>query len=72
MTDDEMKDGFVIDVAISCHPSSAKPCIELRLMSFGRPPSISTGFQVTPPDRGSFPLDHYGLYPYRAENSRLR
>ncbi|TFK57579.1 hypothetical protein OE88DRAFT_1651384, partial [Heliocybe sulcata] len=30
-------------------------------MSFGRPPSISTGFQVTPPDRGSFPLDHYGL-----------
>ncbi|KDQ54813.1 hypothetical protein JAAARDRAFT_181453, partial [Jaapia argillacea MUCL 33604] len=29
-------------------------------MSFGRPPSISTGFQVTPPDRGSFPLDHYG------------
>ncbi|KAH9065936.1 hypothetical protein EDB87DRAFT_908275 [Lactarius vividus] len=29
-------------------------------MSFGRPPSISTGFQVTPPNRGSFPLDHYG------------
>ncbi|KAF8482135.1 hypothetical protein DFH94DRAFT_628182 [Russula ochroleuca] len=29
-------------------------------MSFGRPPSISTGFQATPPDRGSFPLDHYG------------
>ncbi|KAA1468502.1 hypothetical protein DENSPDRAFT_857339 [Dentipellis sp. KUC8613] len=28
-------------------------------MSFGRPPSISTGFQVAPPDRGSFPLDHY-------------
>ncbi|CAL1696217.1 unnamed protein product [Somion occarium] len=29
-------------------------------MSFGRPPSISSGFQVNPPDRGSFPLDHYG------------
>lgn len=31
-------------------------------MSFGRPPSISTGFKVTPPNRGSFPLDHYGSY----------
>ncbi|KAI0004119.1 hypothetical protein BJV74DRAFT_763497 [Russula compacta] len=29
-------------------------------MSFGRPPSISVGFQATPPNRGSFPLDHYG------------
>ncbi|ESK98230.1 cytochrome c oxidase assembly protein cox19 [Moniliophthora roreri MCA 2997] len=29
-------------------------------MSFGRPPSINVGFKVTPPDRGSFPLDHYG------------
>ncbi|KAI0336199.1 hypothetical protein GY45DRAFT_1238886 [Cubamyces sp. BRFM 1775] len=29
-------------------------------MSFGRPPSISVGFSATPPDRGSFPLDHYG------------
>ncbi|KAH9836516.1 uncharacterized protein C8Q71DRAFT_835013 [Rhodofomes roseus] len=29
-------------------------------MSFGRPPSISGSFQATPPDRGSFPLDHYG------------
>ncbi|KAF9650751.1 hypothetical protein BDM02DRAFT_3111801 [Thelephora ganbajun] len=30
-------------------------------MSFGRPPSLSsTGFTATPPDRGSFPLDHYG------------
>ncbi|KAI0374532.1 hypothetical protein BV20DRAFT_987897 [Pilatotrama ljubarskyi] len=29
-------------------------------MSFGRPPSISGGFSVTSPDRGSFPLDHYG------------
>ncbi|THV06051.1 hypothetical protein K435DRAFT_712052 [Dendrothele bispora CBS 962.96] len=28
-------------------------------MSFGRPPSINAGFKVTPPDRGSFPLDHY-------------
>ncbi|KAF8325898.1 uncharacterized protein EI90DRAFT_3072179 [Cantharellus anzutake] len=26
-------------------------------MSFGRPPGI-TGILVTPPDRGSFPLDH--------------
>ncbi|KAI0257341.1 hypothetical protein BJV78DRAFT_1115527 [Lactifluus subvellereus] len=34
-------------------------------MSFGRPPSISTGFQVTPPNRGSFPLDHYGLNSYQ-------
>ncbi|KAF8898438.1 hypothetical protein BD779DRAFT_1431983 [Infundibulicybe gibba] len=29
-------------------------------MSFGRPPSINVGFQVSAPDRGSFPLDHYG------------
>ncbi|KAI9572755.1 hypothetical protein HD554DRAFT_1989183, partial [Boletus coccyginus] len=29
-------------------------------MSFGRPPSINVGFQATPPDRGSFPLDHDG------------
>ncbi|PIL30935.1 hypothetical protein GSI_07104 [Ganoderma sinense ZZ0214-1] len=29
-------------------------------MSFGRPPSLSGGFSVSPPDRGSFPLDHYG------------
>ncbi|KAF8350182.1 hypothetical protein F5887DRAFT_877536 [Amanita rubescens] len=29
-------------------------------MSFGRPPSISVGFKPAPPDRGSFPLDHYG------------
>lgn len=42
-------------------------------MSFGRPPSISTGFQATPPDRGSFPLDHYGLYLYRVKtNIRLK
>jgi cytochrome c oxidase assembly protein subunit 19 len=38
--------------------------LPLALMSFGRPPSISTGFQVTPPDRGSFPLDHYGQSLY--------
>ncbi|KAJ7081974.1 hypothetical protein C8R43DRAFT_338526 [Mycena crocata] len=29
-------------------------------MSFGRPPSVNVGFKPTPPDRGSFPLDHYG------------
>ncbi|PPQ62784.1 hypothetical protein CVT24_000478 [Panaeolus cyanescens] len=29
-------------------------------MSFGRPPSINIGFKPNPPDRGSFPLDHYG------------
>ncbi|KIK98492.1 hypothetical protein PAXRUDRAFT_134056 [Paxillus rubicundulus Ve08.2h10] len=29
-------------------------------MSFGRPPSINVGFKTTPPDRGSFPLDHEG------------
>ncbi|KAG1716334.1 hypothetical protein ID866_818 [Astraeus odoratus] len=29
-------------------------------MSFGRPPSFNVGFKTTPPDRGSFPLDHYG------------
>ncbi|PWN88264.1 hypothetical protein FA10DRAFT_232551 [Acaromyces ingoldii] len=28
-------------------------------MSFGRPPTFST-FSPTPPDRGSFPLDHDG------------
>ncbi|UZJ56899.1 hypothetical protein CBS101457_006219 [Exobasidium rhododendri] len=28
-------------------------------MSFGRPPTFST-FTATPPDRGSFPLDHDG------------
>jgi len=31
-------------------------------MSFGRPPSINVGFTPSPPDRGSFPLDHYGLW----------
>ncbi|KZV70356.1 hypothetical protein PENSPDRAFT_446545 [Peniophora sp. CONT] len=29
-------------------------------MSFGRPPSINAGFTPSPPDRGAFPLDHYG------------
>ncbi|KZP32262.1 hypothetical protein FIBSPDRAFT_1036905 [Athelia psychrophila] len=29
-------------------------------MSFGRPPSMNMGFSPAPPDRGSFPLDHYG------------
>ncbi|KIY67613.1 hypothetical protein CYLTODRAFT_352886 [Cylindrobasidium torrendii FP15055 ss-10] len=29
-------------------------------MSFGRPPSINLGFKPNPPQRGSFPLDHYG------------
>ncbi|CAG8478522.1 10065_t:CDS:2 [Ambispora gerdemannii] len=28
-------------------------------MSFGRPPNITT-FSATPPERGSFPLDHEG------------
>ena len=31
-------------------------------MSFGRPPSINVGFKVSAPDRGSFPLDHYGWW----------
>jgi hypothetical protein len=30
-------------------------------MSFGRPPNIST-FSPTPPEKGSFPLDHEGIY----------
>ena len=30
-------------------------------MSFGRPPSINVGFKPGAPDRGSFPLDHFGL-----------
>ncbi len=35
----------------------------LAPMSFGRPPGI-TSILVTPPDRGSFPLDHDGAsYP---------
>lgn len=29
-------------------------------MSFGRPPNIST-FKPTPPEKGSFPLDHEGI-----------
>ncbi|KAK7061771.1 hypothetical protein R3P38DRAFT_3383912 [Favolaschia claudopus] len=29
-------------------------------MSFGRPPSVNVGFKPSPPDRGAFPLDHYG------------
>ncbi|OBZ79243.1 hypothetical protein A0H81_00385 [Grifola frondosa] len=40
--------------------SSAPLSLEGTVMSFGRPPSVSTGFKVTPPDRGSFPLDHDG------------
>ncbi|KAF8624798.1 hypothetical protein AX15_005687 [Amanita polypyramis BW_CC] len=31
-------------------------------MSFGRPPSINVGFKPNPPDRGAFPLDHYGEF----------
>ncbi|KAH9487070.1 Cytochrome c oxidase assembly protein COX19 [Psilocybe cubensis] len=34
-------------------------------MSFGRPPSINVGFKVTAPDRGSFPLDHYGAWKFQ-------
>jgi hypothetical protein len=30
-----------------------------RIMSFGRPPTFAP-FSATPPDRGSFPLDHEG------------
>lgn len=30
-------------------------------MSFGRPPSMNVGLKPGPPDRGSFPLDHFGL-----------
>ncbi|KAK0208436.1 hypothetical protein DFS33DRAFT_1303340 [Desarmillaria ectypa] len=29
-------------------------------MSFGRPPSLDLGSKPIPPQRGSFPLDHYG------------
>jgi hypothetical protein len=29
-------------------------------MSFGRPPTIGDTFKLTPPQRGSFPLDHDG------------
>ena len=35
-----------------------------RIMSFGRPPSINLGFKPTPPERGSFPLDHYGQFEH--------
>jgi len=46
----------------------------LVVMSFGRPPTFSS-FQVLPPERGSFPLDHYGTYTkatclYRKANAR--
>ncbi|KAH0838496.1 hypothetical protein J3R83DRAFT_6812 [Lanmaoa asiatica] len=40
--------------------SSTFPRDHVFEMSFGRPPSINVGFQATPPDRGSFPLDHDG------------
>jgi hypothetical protein len=46
--------------------TAAEYPITLIEMSFGRPPSINSGFQVTPPDRGSFPLDHFGRYPFQA------
>ena len=36
------------------------PILQIQEMSFGRPPSINLGFKPTAPDRGSFPLDHYG------------
>lgn len=31
-------------------------------MSFGRPGALSESFKVTPPQRGSFPLDHDGEF----------
>ena len=44
-------------------PELTRSLGHLSSMSFGRPPSLSsTGFTATPPDRGSFPLDHYGAH----------
>lgn len=40
-------------------------------MSFGRPPSINVGFKVSAPDRGSFPLDHYGSSNQIARSPQL-
>ena len=50
--------------------TAVERCCDFSLMSFGRPPSLSsTGFTATPPDRGSFPLDHYGAHvPSNLEN----
>ncbi|KAG9301564.1 hypothetical protein G9A89_003199 [Geosiphon pyriformis] len=36
-----------------------KPEEVTKIMAFGRPPNITT-FTTTPPERGSFPLDHQG------------
>ena len=35
-------------------------CLGFPPMSFGRPPSTNVGFKPSAPDRGSFPLDHFG------------
>lgn len=53
------------------HPPALLPLVELRAtlqhrylavsMSFGRPPTFSD-FKVSPPERGSFPLDHEGKF----------
>ena len=52
-------------------PQAVERRCDFSPMSFGRPPSLSsTGFTATPPDRGSFPLDHYGAHvPSELEDS---
>ena len=40
-------------------------------MSFGRPPTIGDTFKLTPPQRGSFPLDHDGQCDYLCGVERL-
>lgn len=39
-------------------------------MSFGRPGALSESFKVTPPQRGSFPLDHDGEFSPQCNRQR--
>ena len=40
-------------------------------MSFGRPGGFGDNFKVSPPARGSFPLDHDGMFIHTTPYSHL-
>ena len=48
-------------IAVKSRAASA-PIISPQAMSFGRPGGFGDAFKVSPPQRGSFPLDHDGMF----------
>ena len=53
--------GFLRASVFSSFPTVTRLPKSLRsllIMSFGRPGNFSDSFQVSPPEKGSFPLDH--------------